>query len=239
MLAAAVRAVLLLASLLAALSARAGEPVVAEEVVAVVDARAILLSDLELETAIARARVEGPSALTATPTAAQLAEGLAHFVDKLVVYAEAERLQVFELGPGDLQKGVDELKARLGPALPQFLKAREVDEQSLRDVVRRELRMARYLDGRFRLASRPRDAEVQAFVAEHAEDFAHLPPADRLAQARERISREKFAALTSAFVADVRRRARVRVLRNFDAPGSQTPTSGTETAPESRRRRGT
>lgn len=200
-----------------------------DEVVAVVDTRFVLLSELMVETRLVRARREGPAALERPLDDAALAAGLDALIDRLVVHGEAERLQVFEVSAAQARAEVESWRQSIGPArLEAFLRRYEVDEHTLNEVVSRHLRVSRYLEGRFRLAARPRESDVEMYVAAHP-DLSKRPYDQVAPEVRDRLARERFQTLTQAFTADVRRRARVRLLRQFQS-GQQTPYAGEVTA---------
>jgi hypothetical protein len=210
------------------------EPVLLEEIVAVVDQRPILLSELVFEARLMRGRERGPPGVEGALAPAELAEALEGVIDRLVLHAEAERLQVFELSEAEVDAGLDALRRSLGPALDRLLVREDVPEQTLRETVERELRVARYLEGRFRLAARPREPEIAAYFEAHKDEFKGRRLEQVAGEVRLRLARDKFQQLAATFVGDVRRRAKVRVLRNFEAPGSGTPMSGSAVAPEAR-----
>jgi hypothetical protein len=233
----------LLAAVLLLLSARtpAAEevPFLAEEVVAVVETRAVLLSELEVEARLMRAQDDGPGTLTLPLEPAELRSALDRLIDRHVVFAEAERLQVFTLGAGEVDREIAALQARMGPErLAAFLAAWDVDERTLRDIVQRDLRVGRYLEGRFKLAAKPREADLAAYWKAHLEEFRGQTFEQAAPEIRQGLQRRKYQALAQGFVADVRKRARVRMLRDFEAPGSESPKSGTAAAAEVGRRTG-
>src|SRR6185312_7573673 len=69
--------------------------VLGDEVVAVVDGRAVLLSEIEIEARLGRAVEEGAGTLEMPLSTADLKNALDAIIDRLVVYAQADRLQVF------------------------------------------------------------------------------------------------------------------------------------------------
>lgn len=219
----------------AAGAARAAEPapaVLLDEVIARVETRPITRSELELLARLGRARALGPAHLADAVPPGELTRVLGRLVDELVVFTEANRLQVFEVAEGEVDRALAELRQRLGSAgVDGLLEEFDLDERDLKELLRRELRVARYLEGRFRLASRPRDAEVQAALAAVGEMDPSAPREDAEA-VRARLARERFAALTREFVSDLRRRSRVQVLRDPAAAESSAPRWGTVSAAE-------
>jgi hypothetical protein len=204
--------------------AQAGIPKLVEEVVATIDTRALLLSELEAEARLMRARARGAALLEAPMTAVELRSALDELVNRTLVHAEAERLQVYEVRGPEVDAARAAVTEQLGAAaLEAFCSTWELDDRSLGEMLRRELRVQRYLEGRFRLASRPRDPDVKSWLAGRGRP---QPTEAEVAAAREALGRQRFAELVAAYVRDIRRRATVVVLRDFDAPGSELPKSG-------------
>lgn len=204
-----------------------------DEVVAIVEKHAILRSDLDLDARLARARREGAGALAQVPSREALAESLRHLVDAQLVLTEADRLQVFTVTQDEVEKAVAELRTSIGPkAYDQFLNDHQIDDITIQEVVRRDLRVRRYLDGRFRLAARPQDADIDRYFERHQEEFKGKRKEDVVDIIRERVSRARFDHLTTSFVADVRKRASMRVLHDPLATADGAAMSGTATAAE-------
>lgn len=200
-----------------------------EELVALVDARPILLGELDIDARLHRARALGADRLFGPVEKMELAAAQERLIDLLVVHAEADRLQVFEVPVSEVDRAFGELRERLDPELMErFLRDFDLRDEDLLLLLRRELRAARYLEGRFRLASRPRDQEVQdAVERERAEGRTASPEAVRAALARDR-----FVVLTRDFVRDLRRRSRVRIVRDVLAGITDSGLWGTVSAAE-------
>jgi len=198
-----------------------------EEIAAVVDKRPVLLSELELDARLFRARERGVSFFAGTVSQSELSEALERTLDRWVVCLEAERLQLFEPVPGELVAAVDALRRRWGvAALDDALNVSGFQSQDLEAFLKREVRAQRYLEGRFRLASRPRDAELQVWKAEHAAAAVPGAPVQDWAELRNMLGAQRFARLTRDFVSDLRRRVPVQRLHDFRAPGRGPPNVG-------------
>lgn len=229
-------ALLCLLAPVAARSADAPGPVLLDEVVAVVEARPITRSELEVEALLVRAFESGAQTLREPVEPALLARTLDRLIDELVVWDEADRLQVFRLTPAEVSAAQVALETRLdGPAFQRFLAEHELDDRSLAALIERQLRVARYLDQRFRLASRPREAEVRPYFDAHRADFGDQPFEAVADDVRARLQRERMAALSRSFVADVRKRASVRILRRFGAGADDARMDGAASASEAGR----
>lgn len=194
----------------------AGERVLVDEVVAVVDAHSITLSELAAETRVRLAFEQGPEAAAMQPDRALLAAALRKTIEERVVLGEVERLKLFDLDRAE----VDALTARLRgrfttpAAYAAFVRSVELTEEEIGGILGRELRVGRYLDNRLKLAAQLRESEVDEVVREKK-----LGAADRPAL-RERLAQEKYQRLLQDLLADLRRRATVRILDPLETPAA-------------------
>jgi len=192
-----------------------------ERVVAVVRSPAarepnvITLTAVEEEARIALVSRGASLAATQPLDGPALKAGLEWLVDQLLLNEEASRLQVFEI---DRAEGLAELarfKARFAqPADYQAFLARcDLSEPELEAVLRRMLRVKRYVESRVSQAAQVPDAEVTAWLAENS---AALGSRDREA-ARAHLAGERTKEEVKALVRDLRSRAEVRVLDDLAA----------------------
>lgn len=210
-----------------------------DEVVAVVDLRtagpkrSILRSEVELSALIDRAMEQGASSLSAPLDVDTLDAALTAYVDRLVVVSEAQRLEVFQLDDDEADAAMAAFVDAIGRVSFETWLARSGQSlETVREVVVQDARVTRYLEGRFRLAARPRVAQVQAqWEAEHRQGSAEPFEAARI-RIETQLEHQRFDELVAQFVADVRRRVRVRVLRDFGAYGVGTAVHGTVRAPQ-------
>ena len=127
-----------------------------------------------------------------------------------------QRLKLFDLEPGE----IDALLAKLRALFPSraeydaFARSVELTDEEIGAILARELRVARYLDNRLKLAAQLRDSEL-----EEAARGKNLTEAQR-EQLREQLAQEKYQRLLRELLADLRRRATVRVLDPLDAEGT-------------------
>lgn len=211
-----------------------------DEVVAVVDLRiagpkrSILRSEVELSALIDRAMEQGASSLSAPLDVDTLDAALTAYVDRLIVVSEAQRLEVFQLDDDEADAAMAAFVDAIGRVPFETWLARSGQSlETVRDVVVQGARVTRYLEGRFRLAARPRAAQVQAqWDAEHRQGSTESFDAARV-RIETQLEHQRFDELVAQFVADVRRRVRVRVLRDFGAYGVGTAVHGTVRAPQS------
>jgi hypothetical protein len=211
----ALRALAALALLAAAAgpSAQAQSRRLLDEVVAVVEAQTITLSELEAEARIQLVLLRGPQVADATLSRPLLAATLRRLVDERVVLAEVERLRLFDLEKLDLEREQRRLREKFASvvAYEAFLRQLELTDDEVGLLLARSLRVARYLDSRLRLPSQLRDAELD----EAARGQGVLSKSQR-EELRLRLQREKYERLLADLLTGLRRRASVRVLDALD-----------------------
>src|SRR5205814_7686346 len=94
---------------LAASAAAAQERQLVDEVVAVVDAHSVTLSELAAETRIRMVEQHGPQMASAPLDSAILAASLRRLVEERVVLSEVERLKVFDLDHAEVASALARL----------------------------------------------------------------------------------------------------------------------------------
>ncbi|HUJ25718.1 MAG TPA: hypothetical protein VLW85_06855 [Myxococcales bacterium] len=188
-----------------------------DEVVAVVETHSITLSELAAETRVRLVSSQGPAAASAQLDRRILAASLRKTVEERVVLAEVERLKLFDLERSEVEALVARFRARFaGEAEYEgFLRSIELTEDEVGSILARELRVGRYLDNRLQLAAKLRDSEL----AEAAQG-RNLTASER-ELLRARLSQEKYQRLLSELLAELRKRATVRILDPLDS-GSST-----------------
>jgi len=188
------------AATLATIRPAGAEGTVIERVVAVVDGRPVLLSDVRVLAAV---RGLAPQA------------ALEALVDERLMLQAATRLPRAALTPELEARALADLRGRLpngGADLP---------EGALRRLARRQATILRYVDLRFRPLVRVEDDSVDA-----AYDFAwgaapHPPPRDEtLPRLRESLVRAALDRQVEAWIAELRAAADVRYEPGPDAGSS-------------------
>lgn len=197
----------------------AGEPGrVVEEVVAVVrppggEARVITLTKVAEAGRIALVSRGGLEAADRPLDGAALHASLEWYIDQILLHDEAARLEVFEVGRADALAAL----ARFRDVFPRpedyraFLVALEIEEEELLSMLRRMLRVRRYLESRLGRV-RVTDADVEAWHRRHAAEMRGRPLAEVKDLVRSRIVEERVDAETRAILADLRSRSDIRVL---------------------------
>ena len=222
------RPLLVALACLGAGAAAAEEPAagrIVEQVVAVVrtpsstQPRVITLTRLQEEARIALVSRGAVAAATEDLDRAALRAGLEWLIDQTLLLDEVVRLQVFEVDRAEALEELRRFQARFPTpaAYRAFLARWDVTEEELLVVLRRTLRVQRYVDSRVSGASRVPDADVDRALRERGSEL----PGDRAAQraaARALLAGERTRREVKALVADLRARATVRVLDPF-APG--------------------
>ncbi len=186
-----------------------------DSVAAIVGRRVITLSQLEAEARIALATHGPVEAAEAPLDPAVLGSTLDYVISQDLVEEEASRLGVFPVTAADCELAEERLAARFPThaAFERFLVRFGIDAERLRASVRRTLRAERYLQHQLGPQAQPSDLEIAAWQARHP---AAGPAAQARATARALLSREKYQALTTALVRDLRARADVRILAGFE-----------------------
>jgi hypothetical protein len=192
---------LVLAGVPAAVGAQAPappRPEVVERIVAVVDERPLLLSDLRALMAV-RGLAEG--------------EALEAVIDERLMHLEAARLPQADVSPEEEDRALS-LLLETRPHLRA-----EVLEPDLRRLLRRQLVILRYVEFRFRPQVRIGDDEVRkAWEEEQAGRPAGPALEDEQELIRARLERRALDERIEAWVRELRSRADVRYVGSA-APG--------------------
>src|SRR2546425_9528230 len=120
--------------LLIASAAAAEQRQLLDEVVAVVEAHSITLSELAAETRVRMVAEHGPSAATAVLDRRLLGASLRRTIEERVVLSEIERLKLFDLDHSEVDLLLARLRARFpSPAEYQaFAPSGALDDRGLR-----------------------------------------------------------------------------------------------------------
>jgi hypothetical protein len=191
---------------------------IVDEVVAVVgtragEARVITLSTVAEEGRIALVSRGGTEAAFAPLDGAVLRASLDWYVDQLLLHEEAVRLQVFEVDAAAVQAELTRFKGEFRrPADYQaFLVAIDATEDDLAAILRRTLRVRRYLDSRLgRLRASPK--EIEAWYRSHPEEVAGRSLDEVSDQIAVRLATARADAETRGLLAELRARADIRIL---------------------------
>ncbi len=214
----------LLVALVAGAASAQGQ--VVEEVVAVIrpagaESRVVTLTKLTEEARIVLISRGASEAALRPLDGPALKATLDWYVDQTLLSEEATRLGVFEVEPGEARTELERFKKRF--ARPEdyaaFLSANGMSEEDVLSVLRRMLRVQRYLDNRVATAARSRvsDAEVEAAWKARQAEFGGLPLSQVREAVRARLVEERVQSEVKSLVSDLRRRGEVKVLVTFGA----------------------
>ncbi len=191
-----------------------------ERVVAVIRSPAapepsiITLTNVEEEVRIALVSRGAILAATQPLDGPALKAGLEWLVDQTLLTEEASRLQVFEIDRADGLAELARFKAHFARLADYqaFLARCDLSEAELEAVLRRMLRVKRYVESRVSHAAQVPDAELTAWLDKHAAEPASR---DREA-ARSHLAEERMKQEVIALVRDLRSRSEVRVLEDLE-----------------------
>jgi hypothetical protein len=194
-----------------------------ERVVAVVRGRAsgapqvLTLTRLEAETRVALVARGALLAAEEPLDGAALRAGLEALVDELLLVDEAARLQVFEVDATEREAELAHFAARFASpaAYRAFLRRCGLVEEEIAAALARTLRARRYVESRVARAGQLSDADVTAWLDQHA---AALGTRDREA-ARAEAARERMAQEARTLLREVRARGEVRFLGELPGNG--------------------
>lgn len=219
---------LLLALLLLPSAARPGaaarDPQIVEQVVAVVrtpastQPRVITLTRLQEEARIALVSRGATGAAEAELDGAALRAGLEWLIDQILLLDEVVRLQVFEVERTDVLEELRRFQARFASAAAYraFLARSDVTEEELLVVLRRMLRVQRYVDSRVSGAGRVREADVDRYLQDRQIDPRAAERAAVRNTVRAELAERRTQREVKALLADLRSRATIRVLEPFE-----------------------
>lgn len=196
---------------------------VVDEVVAVVatrgrEAHVITRSKVAEEGRIALVSRGGIEAATGVLDGAVLRASLDWYVDQLLLHEEATRLQVFEVDREAALAELARFKAefRSPQDFKGFLFEIDATEEELAAILRRSLRVRRYLESRLGRI-RPSPREIEAWYAAHVSDYGGRPLAEVTDEISARLASGRADTETKALLADLRGRADIRVLVDLGA----------------------
>lgn len=180
----------------------------------------VTLTRLEEETRVALVSRGAVLAATLPLDEPALKAGLDYLVGQELLGEEAERLHVFEIDRADGAAELARFRARFArpSEYGEFLARCDLSEGELEGILRRTLRVKRYLESRVSHAAQVPEAEVTAWLDRHA---AEKGAGDRQA-ARAHLAEERTRDEVKALVRDLRSRAEVRLLGERE---SQTPAA--------------
>jgi hypothetical protein len=163
---------------------------VIERIVAVVDGRPLMLSEVRLVE-----RLRGLDEATAREA----------LIDERLMFGEAARLPQASVSAADEERAYGALVARVDPA-PDA-----AGEALLRAVVRRQVAILKYVEFRFRPQLRVSEEAVRAAYAAESAGTSEPPPfAERGPLLRERLERRELDLRIETWIRELRAAAQIR-----------------------------
>lgn len=166
------------------------DPLVVERILAVVDGRPVMLSEVRLvERLTGQDRERAREAL----------------IDERLMFREASRLPQAALTPDEETRALESLRARGGPAIADLL------EGDLRPIARRQATIVKYVEFRFRPQVRVDEQAVRRAYDLALSEGAARPGFEAMApELRQRLAEEDLRLRIEAWVQELRRGADVR-----------------------------
>ncbi|RMG11173.1 MAG: hypothetical protein D6729_18385, partial [Deltaproteobacteria bacterium] len=197
-----------------------------EEVVLVVGDAVVTRSDLELEARVVLVGNGGLEAAFGPIDVETVRSVQSWLVNQLLIHAEAERLGVFEASSEEVEQALDAFRRRFGDEATwrRFLRSQDVGEDRIAAILRRNIRVRRYLESRVKLTVQVSDEDVAAFYERERSRFG-----DRSLDAVREVIRgylfkQRYEASVRKLVRDLSSWADPRVLAEPRAfPGRELP----------------
>ena len=208
---------MLLAALLAlpAAGRAEGKRYLVDEVVAAVGPHAITLSEVRAEARIQLLDSHGSQAALLQPDRPLLAATLLRMIDQRLVLTEVESLRTFEVDRAEIEAGLIKLRARFGTlaGYEAFTRQLEMTDDEIGQVLARQLRYARYIDSKVKLAGEPRKGEVEESCSK---ELGRRPTATELAACSYKAQLARTLKVTEQVLTELRKRIEVRIIDPLD-----------------------
>ncbi|MFN7131585.1 MAG: hypothetical protein ACK4N5_05845 [Myxococcales bacterium] len=192
---------------------------------AVVDKQPLMQSELEFEARVALIAKGGTEAVYAALPDEVLASVVDYVIGQKVAHAEAERLGVFAVDDAEVVKGMQAFAQKFphDRAYHEFLLAQEASEDQLAAIIRRDLRVARYVDSKVKLMARVTEAELRRFYDTHQEDFAGQSYNRVREGIRALLIRERYQDLARTQLEQLRARSDIRLVAAWARRAARPP----------------
>lgn len=189
---------------------------VIDRVVAVVDGRVLTSSELKLEAKVALVERVGTAGISMPLDTAALRSALWLAIAQRVEVAQAERLRAYPVSQAEVAARLKAFRERFASrsAYEAFLEGQGADESRLAEILARELRASRMLDGQVRLEAQVSDQEVATYYHSHSATWG-APLAKVREAIRAKLSATRYQRLVSQAVAAARESPGVRLIAPF------------------------
>jgi hypothetical protein len=168
----------------------------------------ITLSDVRM---VQRLGLIDPAAAASDRTA------LDKLIERSLVLEEVERFAPAEPAADEVQRRVDAVRGRFesDEEFAAALRLSGIEAARVRQWVRNDMRIERYLEQRFAGTVEPTADDVETYLRQHRDELVReaggTDPAALERLVRERVTRERRAAMVAEWVDGLRSRARVSV----------------------------
>jgi hypothetical protein len=188
-----------------------GKRFLVDEVVAVVAAHAITLSEVRAEACIALVQEHGAAAAKLEPDRGLLAATLQRMVDQRLVLSEMESLRSFELERTEVEAAMIRFRARVGAPdrYEAFTRRIEMTDDEISQVLARQMRYARYIDNKAKLQGALRKGEAEEACQK---ELGRPATPVELDGCTRRLEVDRYRKVTQDVLAELRKRVDVRVL---------------------------
>lgn len=142
---------------------------------------------------------------------------LDRLIERFLVLEEVERYAPAEPPAADVQRRVDEVRGRFASeeAFASALRLSGIEAARIHQWARNDLRIQQYLEQRFAGTVEPTADDIETYLGQHRADLereagaADAAALERLV--RERVTRERRAAMVDEWIDGLRSRARISV----------------------------
>lgn len=195
--------------MLSALVFFAAEPVLVERIVAVVDRQTITLSDVKRAGAVEIAKRAGAAATRQKWPEDFLEDMRKHLVQQTLLLDEAQRYSQVAPPDSDVEKALADLKRRFGDekAFATFLAQCAMTIEDVRDHLRRDIRVDRFLELRIRSRLEVREQDLINYRVSRPD--ARQLPDDELAR---RVLEDLFIKKTLDYLRELAEKSDVRFI---------------------------
>jgi len=183
-----------------------------------VDRTVITLGEVEAEARIVLVRRGGLAGAHREVDDGLRAAVLQYLINQVVILAEARRLQLFQVTDQEIATELLQIESafRDRDAYLSFLDANGLTEEDVREIVHRDVRVAKFLNSRVQMVARLDVADLRSYFAAHQEDFEGRSFEEVRGEIEGRLGRERHAAAVREWLGDLKARAEIRVLRPFE-----------------------
>ena len=203
----------------------AKDAVLLEAVVATVNQNVITKGQVEAEARVVLLRRGGLIGAQQPVDDGLRAGVLQYLINQEVILAEARRLQLFQVPQDELQREllrVTSLFTSLAE-YQQFLDDNGLSPEDLKQIIRRDLRVGKFLDSRVRMLSEIDVEELRAYYLQHQQEYG----GQSFEQVREalaaRVGRQRSATAIGQWVDELRAQAKINILRPYADPAPVQP----------------